>query len=200
MNERVIFDAALEIADAEARLAFIEKACVGNPAMLEAVKSLLKSHDAAGSFLDIPVREQIGQANPEDSAAAAEKTRLYRPDNAAPEDSDDEIDDESQPDLSFLQASGQTLLASAQPARELLDAFLQNLPAVLKPGGRVAVITFHSGEDRRVKKAFKAGFNEGLYSEIATEVTRPSMQEQSANPRSSSAKLRYAVRARDGVS
>ena len=81
-----------------------------------------------------------------------------------------------------------------------LDAFLQSLPTALKPGGRVAVITFHSGEDRRVKKAFKAGFNEGIYSEIATEVTRPSMQELSANPRSSSAKLRYAVRACDGVS
>ncbi len=75
-----------------------------------------------------------------------------------------------------------------------LQAFLSQLPHCLKPGGRVAILTFHSGEDRRVKKAFQQGLTDGYYSVIATEVVRASMEEQRANPRSSSAKLRYAVR------
>jgi len=74
-----------------------------------------------------------------------------------------------------------------------LDAFLRQLPLCLKPGGRVAVITFHSGEDRRVKKSFEAGHCENLYSAIADEVVRPSLEERNANPRSASAKLRWAV-------
>ena len=73
-----------------------------------------------------------------------------------------------------------------------LETFLRHLPACLKPGGRVAIITFHSGEDRRVKQAFAAGLREGSYSEIAREVTRPSPEELRSNPRSSSAKLRWA--------
>ena len=76
-----------------------------------------------------------------------------------------------------------------------LDAFLRDLPRALAPGGRVAVLTFHSGEDRRVKQAFKAGRREGVWSAIAEEVIRPSPEEQRSNPRSSSAKLRWAVRA-----
>jgi 16S rRNA (cytosine1402-N4)-methyltransferase len=76
-----------------------------------------------------------------------------------------------------------------------LDTFLRNLPACLAPGGRVAVITFHSGEDRRVKQAFEAGREAGDYSAIADEVIRPSGSERRANPRASSAKLRWARRA-----
>ena len=76
-----------------------------------------------------------------------------------------------------------------------LDTFLRHLPASLKPGGRVAILTFHSGEDRRVKKAFASGHEDGVYAEIAQEVMRPSPAEQHANPRSASAKLRWAVRA-----
>ena len=75
-----------------------------------------------------------------------------------------------------------------------LDAFLRNLPACLAPGGRVAVLTFHSGEDRRVKHAFEAGFRDGVYSEITREVTRPGAEERRANPRSASTKLRWARR------
>lgn len=78
---------------------------------------------------------------------------------------------------------------------ESLDAFLRQLPWSLKPGGRVAVLTFHSGEDRRVKAAFRSGLETGLFAAIAPEVLRPSPAEQHANPRSSSAKLRWAVRA-----
>ena len=76
-----------------------------------------------------------------------------------------------------------------------LEMFLRNLPACLLPGGRVALLTFHSGEDRRVKKAFEAGLREGIYTSIAREVTRPSAEECRANPRSTPAKLRWAVRA-----
>jgi 16S rRNA (cytosine1402-N4)-methyltransferase len=76
-----------------------------------------------------------------------------------------------------------------------LDTFLRNLPACLNPGGRVAVLTFHSGEDRRVKKAFLDGHRDGLYSEIAGEVIRPTAEERNANPRSAPAKLRWARRA-----
>jgi 16S rRNA (cytosine1402-N4)-methyltransferase len=76
-----------------------------------------------------------------------------------------------------------------------LETFLRNLPASLNPGGRVAILTFHSGEDRRVKKSFEAGLRDGFYSDIAREVLRPSPAEQYANPRSAPAKLRWARRA-----
>ena len=75
-----------------------------------------------------------------------------------------------------------------------LDMFLRNLPFCLKPGGRVAILTFHSGEDRRVKIAFKNGLRDGVFTAISEEVTRASMEEQRSNPRSASAKLRVAVR------
>jgi 16S rRNA (cytosine1402-N4)-methyltransferase len=74
-----------------------------------------------------------------------------------------------------------------------LEAFLRQLPLCLRPGGRVAILTFHSGEDRRVKKSFEGGRRESLYSEIADEVVRPSVAERNANARSTSAKLRWAV-------
>jgi 16S rRNA (cytosine1402-N4)-methyltransferase len=73
-----------------------------------------------------------------------------------------------------------------------LDELLRNLPLCLKAGGRVAILTFHSGEDRRVKKWFRSGERDGTYSEIALEVVRPSAEELRANPRSRSAKLRWA--------
>ena len=75
-----------------------------------------------------------------------------------------------------------------------LEAFLRCLPDCLNPGGRAAVLTFHSGEDRRVKKAFAAGLRDGRYAQIAGEVIRPTAEERRANPRSTSAKLRWAVR------
>jgi 16S rRNA (cytosine1402-N4)-methyltransferase len=73
-----------------------------------------------------------------------------------------------------------------------LDMLLRHLPACLNPGGRVAILTFHSGEDRRVKKAFAAGLRDGLYAAIADEVIRPTPEERRDNPRSSPAKLRWA--------
>jgi len=75
-----------------------------------------------------------------------------------------------------------------------LDRFLQALPWCLKPGGRAAILTFHSGEDRRVKKAFAKGEAGGIYSGVAPTPARPSPAERRSNPRSACAKLRWAVR------
>lgn len=76
-----------------------------------------------------------------------------------------------------------------------LERLLDALPSCLSPGGRVAILTFHSGEDRRVKKAFQAGQRAGLYGSVAREVIRATKEETRANRRASSAKLRWAVRA-----
>ena len=88
----------------------------------------------------------------------------------------------------------QALRIAVNDELSALDALLRWLPHDLKPGGRVAILTFHSGEDRRVKKAFQAGYREGVYSSVATEVIRSTMEETRANRRASSAKLRWAVR------
>jgi 16S rRNA (cytosine1402-N4)-methyltransferase len=77
-----------------------------------------------------------------------------------------------------------------------LDALLRSLPLCLAPGGRVAFLTFHSGEDRRVKKALQAGRRDGTYAEVADQVIRSAKEETFANRRASSAKLRWAIRAR----
>jgi len=76
----------------------------------------------------------------------------------------------------------------------VLNKFLAKLPDALAPGGRVAILSFHSGEDRRVKKSFQHLLNAGIYSEIAAEVIRPSAEESNTNPRARSAKFRWAVK------
>ena len=76
----------------------------------------------------------------------------------------------------------------------VLDNLLRSVPLVLNPGGRVAILTFHSGEDRRVKRAFAQGKLNGFYTDIAEEVMRPSAKELHENPRSGPAKLRWARR------
>ena len=78
---------------------------------------------------------------------------------------------------------------------EVLYSFLDSLPEVLAPGARVAILTFHSGEDRLVKKALKQGKKQGIYSDISEEVIRPSAEECNRNPRARSTKLRWAIRA-----
>ncbi len=78
---------------------------------------------------------------------------------------------------------------------EALDQLLLSIPYCLKSGGRIAVLSFHSGEDRRVKKSFKRFTEQGVYSECIRRPVRPSFQEKYDNPRSSSAKLRWAVKA-----
>ncbi len=76
---------------------------------------------------------------------------------------------------------------------ESLDRLLDSIPRLLRPGGRAVILTFHSGEDRRVKKAFKQGFNSGIYSSWSRDVIRASPSEQFQNPRSKCAKLRYDI-------
>lgn len=76
-----------------------------------------------------------------------------------------------------------------------LDALLRVLPHCLSPGGRAAILTFHSGEDRRVKKAFQSGRRSGVYAAIANQVIRSGKEETFSNRRASAAKLRWAVRA-----
>lgn len=78
---------------------------------------------------------------------------------------------------------------------EVLEAFLEKLPDVLAPNGRVAILTFHSGEDRLVKKAFKRFKKEGIYAEIAKDVIRPSAEECRQNGRARSTKMRWAIKA-----
>ncbi len=73
-----------------------------------------------------------------------------------------------------------------------LDQFLNDLPTILKPNGRIAILTFHSGEDRRVKKSFQHFYRNHIYKSIAEEFIRPSFDEQRNNTRSKSAKLRWA--------
>ena len=80
---------------------------------------------------------------------------------------------------------------------EVLYDFLEKLPQVLAPKGRAAILTFHSGEDRLVKQAFKQGLREGLYSEAARDVIRPSGEECYRNPRARSTKMRWAIRSED---
>jgi len=75
----------------------------------------------------------------------------------------------------------------------VLNEFLDKLPFALKSGGRVAILTFHSGEDRRVKKSFQELFRLGIYSEVAPSPIRPSAEECNSNPRAKSAKLRWAI-------
>lgn len=91
----------------------------------------------------------------------------------------------------------QTLRIEVNDELGALAALLRQLPDCLRPGGRVAVITFHSGEDRRVKKAFEEGVRAGVYTGISREVIRASPAEQRSNPRAKPAKLRSARRASD---
>lgn len=78
---------------------------------------------------------------------------------------------------------------------EVLYEFLEKLPATLAKDGRVAILSFHSGEDRLVKKSFQRFYREGVYRDIALEAIRPTAQECYSNSRARSAKLRWAIKA-----
>ena len=77
---------------------------------------------------------------------------------------------------------------------EVLYEFMEKLPECIKPGGRAAILTFHSGEDRLVKKALKSGYKAGLYSDYAKDVIRPSAKECAQNGRARSTKMRWAIK------
>jgi 16S rRNA (cytosine1402-N4)-methyltransferase len=76
-----------------------------------------------------------------------------------------------------------------------LEQLLRVAPYCLQPGGRLGILTFHSGEDRRVKHALRDGLRDGVYAQIADQPLRPSRAERRGNPRSTPAKFRWAVRA-----
>ena len=92
------------------------------------------------------------------------------------------------------QRTFQALRIDVNNEYEVLYTFLEKLPQILSPHGRVAILTFHSGEDRLVKKSFKEFYNAGLYEEVAREVIRPKPEECRMNPRARSTKMRWAVR------
>ncbi len=93
------------------------------------------------------------------------------------------------------QRTFQALRIDVNREYEVLYDFLEKLPDVLVPGGRVAILTFHSGEDRLVKKSFKQMKKAGIYQDISTEVIRPSAEECARNGRARSTKMRWAIRA-----
>ena len=93
------------------------------------------------------------------------------------------------------QRTFQALRIDVNSEFEVLEAFLEKLPDVMAPGGRIAILTFHSGEDRLVKKSFKRLQKAGVYSEVATDVVRPSAEECAKNGRARSTKMRWAIKA-----
>lgn len=93
------------------------------------------------------------------------------------------------------QRTFQALRIAVNQEYEVLYEFLEKLPRVLASGGRVAILTFHSGEDRLVKKSFKRFLKEGEYAEVSKDVIRPSQEECVKNPRARSTKMRWAIKA-----
>ena len=93
------------------------------------------------------------------------------------------------------QRTFQALRIDVNQEFEVLYEFMEKLPGALRPGGRVAILTFHSGEDKLVKQALKEGYKSGIYSDYAKDVIRPSAQECAANGRARSTKMRWAVKA-----
>lgn len=107
--------------------------------------------------------------------------------------------------LSKLQRTDSDIVKSAQRVYQALridvngelsalETLLVNLPYCLKSGGRVVILTFHSGEDSRVVLSFEAGKQSGLYSHIQDVVIKESKEERYSNPRSKSVRLRWAIR------
>lgn len=92
------------------------------------------------------------------------------------------------------QRTFQALRIDVNSEFEVLYEFLEKLPNVLAKGGRAAILTFHSGEDRLVKKSFKRFLREGVYQEISTDVIRPSAEECRMNSRARSTKMRWAIK------
>ena len=105
-------------------------------------------------------------------------------------------DDKEKKDIikKTCQRTFQALRIDVNSEFEVLEEFLEKLPHILAPGGRVAILTFHSGEDRLVKKIWKRQQKEGLWSEVAKNVIRPSKEECHRNGRARSTKMRWAIK------
>ncbi len=105
-----------------------------------------------------------------------------------------ELADRDKDTQKTLQRCFQALRIEVNREFDALDTFLSRLPRCLKPGARVAVLTFHSGEETRVLQAFSDGLAGGSYREVSRAPIRPSTQERYDNPRSKSARLHWAVK------
>jgi 16S rRNA (cytosine1402-N4)-methyltransferase len=77
----------------------------------------------------------------------------------------------------------------------VLRELLRIAPYCLRPGGQIGIISFHSGEDRLVKQSFREGVRTGAYESASEDVIVPQSEETRANPRSASAKFRWATKA-----
>ena len=108
------------------------------------------------------------------------------------------IEDKNRKDLVNKTAARvfQALRIEVNQEFEVLHEFVEKLPKILNPGGRVAILTFHSGEDRIVKKAFKEMKNSGIYDNVCRNVIRPSKEECHRNSRAKSTKMRWAIKAK----
>ena len=93
------------------------------------------------------------------------------------------------------QRTFQALRIDINSEYEVLYQFLEKLPDALNPGGRAAILTFHSGEDRLVKKSFKQLKKAGVYADVSNDVIRPSKEECARNSRAKSTKMRWAIKA-----
>ncbi|GEP43942.1 ribosomal RNA small subunit methyltransferase H [Brevifollis gellanilyticus] len=130
-----------------------------------------------------PIAARLKTSVPQSTRQLAEAVKSALPPRTSAEEADDAV-----------RRVFQAVRIAVNEEFNALDSLLRSIPAALKPGGRVAFLTFHSGEDRRVKKAFQEGLRSGIYREVSDEVIRASMDEQRANPRSSPAKLRWALK------
>lgn len=141
------------------------------------------THILRKSSLPLPLPLSLPLLRTSDVAAAVESAYQGRSSR-----------DASEAKKSSLQRTFQAIRILVNDELTALEAFLRDLPHCLAPGGRAAILTFHSGEDRRVKKAFRAGLESGVYSRVADDVVRATPEERHLNPRSSAAKLRWAIR------
>lgn len=163
----------------------------GRPAAaLLAEISIAKLEELLRQNADEPQAELLAKAIVEAQAKSPLKTthRLREVIRDVPGTGRDETD-------ATIRRVFQALRIEVNDEFSALETFLRFLPQCLKPGGRVAILTFHSGEDRRVKRFFDEGLRSGAYADISRSVIRPGPAELRANPRSASAKLRWVLRA-----
>ncbi len=147
----------------------------------EALAQMLKD------YADEPYARLLAQAICEHTKPIATTSDLTRVIKAALKNTQADVN-------RSIRRSFQALRIAVNNEFAVLEQFLRNVPFCLNPSGRVALLSFHSGEDKRVQQALEAGLAAGLYREISPEAIRPTPQERYANPRSKSALLRWAIR------